>query len=58
MRGQNGTTVTMTTNGKNKAVETKICILGGPGVGKSGKTKSTMDFDLARFLNGMQHRML
>lgn len=36
MRGQNGTAVTMTTNGKNKAVETKICILGGPGVGKSG----------------------
>ncbi|XP_052801153.1 ras-related and estrogen-regulated growth inhibitor-like [Mya arenaria] len=28
-------TVAMTSNGKNKSVESKICILGAPGVGKS-----------------------
>ena len=27
----------MTSNGKNKALESKICILGSAGVGKSGK---------------------
>ena len=27
----------MTTNGKNKSLESKICVLGSAGVGKSGK---------------------
>lgn len=27
----------MTSNGKNKALESKICVLGSTGVGKSGK---------------------
>ena len=31
--------VEMTTNGKNKALESKICVLGSAGVGKSGKIR-------------------
>ena len=33
---KNSSTRAMTSNGKNKVTDTKICILGSPGVGKSG----------------------